>query len=189
MKERKSEQMGSYELVSAKVDGRYLGVVWLLGEDGKRTKLESTQGEGIDEVLAGLRANVDERLQNRAAATEGVEPEIAALAATFRKLLPRLSPGQLKMLQAHYRAPERRCSATELAKAGGWKTFSSANLHYGSVGWWLYCEHPRTLPIDEKTGKPNGIFMLADGSREGKEDWLWTMRPLIAEALAAAGLV
>ncbi len=186
---RKSEQMGNYDLVSAKVNGRYIGVVWLLGEDGKRTRIEEIEGEGIDAVLDALRAIVYAQLQVRAAAAEGAEPDVAALAASFRRMAPRLSEGQLKMLSAHYHATDRCCTATKLANAAGWKTFTSANLHYGNIGWWLYCEHPRTLPMDEKTGKPISTFMLADGVRQGKDEWLWTMRPYIAEALETSGLL
>ncbi|MDE3010657.1 MAG: hypothetical protein KGI67_07185 [Pseudomonadota bacterium] len=189
MDERKSEQMGSYELVAAKVSGRYQGAVWLLGEDGKREKIEASEGASIDEVLSGLRSLVNERLQNRALAADGATPDVASLVKSFRRMAGRLSEGQLKMLCAHYNAPDRRCTASELATAAGWKTFSLANLHYGTVGWWLYCEHPRVLPIDEKTGKAITTFMLADGAREGKEDWVWTMHPYIAEALEASGLM
>jgi len=190
MDEHKSETIGGYELVAAYYKGKYRGVVWQLEEGGiKKQKIESLDGDSIDEVLERLRDKVSERLLERANNAADLPPRVDAIATSFRKIAPRLSLGQLQMLRAHYKAPERRCSATELAAAAGWKTHAPANLHYGKLGWWLYGEHPTVLPRDSANGTFNYTFMLADGVRKQKEDWIWTMHPHIAEALLASGVL
>lgn len=190
MDEHESETIGGYELVAAHYKGKYCGVVWQLEEGGTRKqKIESLEGRSITEVLELLRDKVSARLLARATIAEGSIPNINAIAASFRKIAPRLSLAQIQMLKAHYSAPERRCSATELAAAAGWRTYSPANLHYGRVGWWLYGEHPTVLPRDSATGRFIYTFMLADGVRKGKEDWTWTMHPHIAEALRVSGVL
>lgn len=45
-----------------------------------------------------------------------------------------LHANQLAMLKAHAETGERGMTATELAKAGGYSDYSSANMHYGKAG-------------------------------------------------------
>ena len=190
MDEHETEAIGGYELVAAHYRGKYCGVVWQLEEGGtKKQKIESIEGGSIAEVLELLRDKVSARLLARATSAEGSTPDIDAIASSFRKIAPRLSSAQIQMLKAHYSAPDRRCSATELAAAAGWRTYPPANLHYGKVGWWLYGEHPTVLPRDRATGRFIYTFMLADGVRKENEDWIWTMHPHIAEALRASSVL
>lgn len=88
----------------------------------------------------------------------------------------------MRMLQAHYHAPDRTLTATQMAKALGYPKYSAANLHYGKlarlvgeqIGW-----HP--LP-DE------AIFVLVTFEKPHRE-WRWIMRPSVAQALEQLGWV
>lgn len=92
---------------------------------------------------------------------------------------------QRQMLRAHFSAPDRSVTARQLATAVGLSSFNAANLHYGKLGRLLF----------SVLGKPAGadnIFILAElippGERNNKE-WLWVMRPQVAQALQLLGFV
>ncbi|NTV46454.1 MAG: HNH endonuclease [Chlorobiales bacterium] len=88
----------------------------------------------------------------------------------------------MRMLYAHYHAPNRKLTATQMAKIMGYSSFSSANLHYGklgravgkALGW-----HP--LPT-------TFVFVIAEFEKPQRE-WLWIMRPEVAIALEQLGWV
>ncbi|MEX3686462.1 hypothetical protein AB3X91_07610 [Paraburkholderia sp. BR14263] len=118
----------------------------------------------------------------------------AAYTRALEAVLPELSTGQLKMLQAHYRAPDRIITATELAKAAGYSNYSGANLQYGNLGKAVHAHHPVDLPV-----RSNGTLVytcaLADSpdlepsATEDDSHWRWRMLPSLAFALCALGLV
>jgi 5-methylcytosine-specific restriction protein A len=92
---------------------------------------------------------------------------------------------QLQMLLAHYSAPDHSVTARQLAAAVGLANFNAANLHYGKLGRLLF----------SVLGKPAGadnVFILADlvppGER-GNKEWLWVMRPQVAQTLQVLGFV
>lgn len=92
---------------------------------------------------------------------------------------------QRQMLRAHYSAPHRSITARQLAAAVGLANFNAANLHYGKLGRLL-------VSVLGKPADADNVFMLADlvppGERSNKE-WLWVMRPQVAQALKLLGFV
>lgn len=93
------------------------------------------------------------------------------------------------MIRAHYRAPDHRITATLLADAAGYASYSPANLHYGTIGRLLYEELPMELPV-RKDGSLIYTYMLAvAGDKSGPEEhWVWQMRPEVAAAVEVLGL-
>ena len=96
-----------------------------------------------------------------------------------------ISDLQRQLLRAHYSAPNRSVTARRLAIAVGLANFNAANLHYGKLGRLLF----------SVLGKPAGadnVFILANlvppGER-GNKEWLWVMRPQVAQALQLLGFV
>lgn len=93
-----------------------------------------------------------------------------------------VAPHHVRMLQAHYHAPDRTLTATQMAKAVGYPNFSSANLHYGilgrvvgtALGW---NPLPTTL-----------VYVLAEFQKPARE-WFWILRPSLAAALERLGWV
>lgn len=53
-------------------------------------------------------------------------------ATAFRRVM--MAPHHMRMLQAHYHAPDRTLTATQMSKALGYPTYAAANLHYGRLG-------------------------------------------------------
>ena len=109
--------------------------------------------------------------------------------AAFRHILPRLSEGHRAMLKAHFHAPDRIITATQLARAAGYHGHGAANLQYGFVGRYLFEELPTPLEI-RKDGTPIYTMALATGvDRQGEEhEWRWQMRPEVAAAIRYLGL-
>jgi len=89
---------------------------------------------------------------------------------------------QIRLLQTHYSAPRRTLTATQMARAMGYKSYTASNLHYGHIGKMV---GQRLVPsfLPEQT-----VFVLVTFAKPGKE-WLWTMRPAFAKALEQLKLV
>jgi putative restriction endonuclease len=95
---------------------------------------------------------------------------------------PGVAPYHRRMLQAHYHAPDRTLTATQMAKAVGYDGFGVANLHYGKLGRIVgtalgWTPLPTTL-----------VGVLAEFEKPERE-WHWIMRPAVAAALEQLGWV
>lgn len=181
---RKREEYRRHVLVVAERNGRWVGRAW------KQSKtVADSEGETAERVLESLRAAVDSRF-DLVAISRGRSPKAEEYIAALRAIQDKLSDGHLAMLKAHYHAPGRRMTATELALAAGYANYSAANLQYGLVGKAIYEEVPLELP-KRSDGSPIYTFTLAtqgDPSAE-EEHWIWEMRPELAHAIEQLGLM
>lgn len=187
MDDKKSEVVGPYTLVAMFYKGGYQGVIWKGG-----SKVENITGDSVDECLAKVRDRLGDLLQAEAIARQDSSPTVTETIAAVHRIAPRLSQGQLLMLRAHYNAPNRCITATQLSQAANYEGFQSANLQYGRVGWLLYGELPTPLPRRKSDGTLIYTCALAEEDDQRADDeahWLWKMRPHVAEALAAAKVV
>jgi hypothetical protein len=118
--------------------------------------------------------------------TDFIVPNAAAFRDALARLAGSIPENYLKMLQAHYAAPARTITATELARAVGYKTYSGANLHYGKLA---------ALLASELSWSSEDFLMLkliVDFVLPGEadnEEILWVMRPELADALTSLGWV
>ncbi len=92
--------------------------------------------------------------------------------AAFRRL--NMAPHHVRMLQAHYYAKDHKLTATQMAKAMGYKNFNASNLHYGKLGR-LVGEIIGWVP--ETT-----LYVLVEFEKPGYE-WVWILRPEVAQAI------
>jgi len=184
MDDKKSELVGPYTLVASFHKGAYRGVIWRGG-----AKVEDLTGDSVDDCLAKVRDRLGDLLQAEAVARKDSSPSVSETVAALHRIVPRFSHGQLLMLRAHYNAPNRCITATQLAQAANYEGYQSANLQYGRVGWLLYGELPTPLPRRPSDGKLIYTCALAEEEDQRAADeaqWIWKMRPHVAEALAAA---
>lgn len=116
-------------------------------------------------------------------------PDTANTEDYRRALLALESQGQItetrrKLLRLHYRFYHHQATMTQIAEAMGWKSFSSANVHYGRLGQ-LVGEH---LGFEFK---PGGAYSSALCTfvepQEPGDHWLTIMRPQVADALRDLG--
>ena len=89
---------------------------------------------------------------------------------------------QMRMLQAHYHAPNRTLTATQMSKALGYPGYRAANLHYGTLGR-LVGEQIGWRPLPEQT-----VYVLVTFDKP-EHEWHWIMRPRVAKALEQLGWV
>lgn len=84
------------------------------------------------------------------------------------------------MLIQHYRAPERRVTASKLAAKVGYKNHSAVNLQYGILGEKLASLMGWRRPSDSQASYALASFIAP--SHSGHE-WIWAMHPNLARAI------
>src|SRR3990172_2675103 len=92
-----------------------------------------------------------------------------------------ISPHHIKMIQAHYYAPDRTMTASQMAKAMGYHNHNAANLHYGKFGR-LVGNAFGWDPTAEESQGADAVYILAELKKPGRY-WLWIMRPEVAQAI------
>ena len=83
----------------------------------------------------------------------------------------------VRMLTTHSSILNEDITASEMARAVGYKNFNAANLHYGKLGKRL--ANSLGIDIDENYC----VFVLATFEYDGHE-WHWIMRPQVKQALS-----
>ena len=106
-------------------------------------------------------------------------PSVSQYAAAF-SAVGGLPDSYGKMLRAHYYAPNRTVTAAQLSKAVGYGTYNAANLNYGKLGR-LVGEQLDWLPSER-----SGVLLTF---KKTANEWHWTMRPEVAQALELLGWV
>jgi hypothetical protein len=105
--------------------------------------------------------------------------KVADYVSALKKL--RLYKRDLEMLKAHYDAPERTITATQMAGALGFDSYGGANLHYGILAGRV----GKRLKL-----KPNtSLFVLVTFDWPEGGECKWIMRRQIAKALELLGWV
>ena len=107
-------------------------------------------------------------------------PDSAGFQRALERLRGSIPRVYIELLRSHYAAPEHTITATQLARAVGYKNHSAANLHYGRLAALLKSE------LNWSTGNSVGIKLLVtfvDPGERNNTEILWIMRPQLAEAL------
>lgn len=92
---------------------------------------------------------------------------------------------QRQMLLAHFSAPDRSITARQLAAAVGLSKFNAANLHYGKLARLL----GSMLGNNPAADNVSLLASLVPPGTRGNKEWLWVMRPQVAQALQLLGFV
>ena len=181
--DRVKEVYRQHTILAAWDKGKCKGRIWR-----DKVILHDTEGTNVPETLEYLKKFIDEKMEVEAQKA-GSTPDEARVLEALRTILPMLHDGQFAMLKAHYHAKDQVMTATELAHAAGYSSYSSANVHYGNVGKYLYELSPIELP-KYKDGTPVYTFYLAEGPTESdiEGDWRWKLRPEVSKAIADLGL-
>jgi hypothetical protein len=143
-------------------------------------QIGSTEQEAILAVKASLDAA---RLEQRASRGPGGIPT----AAEYRTAMAAVSmtDEMRAMLNAHLWASDHILTATELAHAGGYDSYTSANSQYGTLARRIAEELEWEPPIVD--GTQTWTLALATGADEGepteRAEWRWKLRPEVVEAL------
>lgn len=86
--------------------------------------------DSLEEAERKVRAAIDAEL---GPAVSTADAGVAAYVTALEAIRP-ITEGQRRMLAAHYRAPNKIITATQLAKAAGYADYRGANIQYGALG-------------------------------------------------------
>jgi len=101
----------------------------------------------------------------------------------------KLHENMIKMLQAHYDAPDRKLTPIQLGEVANYKDYNAVNIHYGKLGR-MILENIGHTPEDKSHGEPIWTTGIAWGERETPEsEWIWTMYDNLAHAIKELGIV
>ena len=152
--------------------------------------MEANSNEEVKELLE---SKFYEMQMKKSAEAGNTEVDDKRMVDALMYIWPHLNPAQQRMIQAQYRASNRRMTTLEMAKVAGYKSYHPVNLFYGQAGFMLFGELPRNLEEKTKAGVPIYSFMLSKGVGEPKykdgETWIWELLPEVARGLKLAGLV
>ncbi len=158
-------------------------------------------GATPDEALEAAKIWLDRRaeVEARVRATTHI-PSVEA----YREALSviEINAAETAMLDAHIAAPRHTLTATQLAEAAGWDSWSSANLHYGLLGRKI-AEAMRWTPPLRPDGTEIWTMAIATGPHDiegGAEidmagllatyenggQFEWVVRPQLVEALTGS---
>ena len=139
-----------------------------------------------EDAVRKLRCSLDDRdAQQRNARKNGV-PTAQEFADVIARLDSSIGKHHWLMLRALLAAPNRTLTATEIAAAAGYPSFSSANAHLGKLAR-LIAEDLDYTPPTQSDGTQIWTMALATGPDLNVRDddglWRWTLRSEVAEAL------
>lgn len=138
-------------------------------------------------AIAALVAHLDDKDHERRLAGRVVEgglrlPGEAEFAEALRSVA--LSDAQIRMLKAHARAGDRGLTAGELAHAGGYADYSTANMIYGRagrvVGDALGIAAP---PAETREGDVPTALLASAGPRRANGYFVWVMHVELRRAV------
>ncbi len=109
-------------------------------------------------------------------------PSVEQYKQAFEFIRGSLSEGRIAMLRAQFLAPDHTLTATELAKAAGYKNFRGTNLQYGLLGAEL-----RHILGYQGDGQESYILSSFYPPETEDEDWLFIMHPNVVQALDELG--
>lgn len=113
-----------------------------------------------------------------------VDEYVRALSALESRINDRLR----RLLQAHYAAPNRTATATELAASVGIESHAVVNSYYGKLGHQL-CDFLSIEPSMRPEGTHRWWSVWSSGWTTSGGSFMWRMLPQVAEALERLGWV
>ena len=173
--------------------GRYVSCTLAAGSKVRARALLGSKAVGdaegptLDEALRAMRTFLDDRDARQRAAREDGLPTAEEFVNAFPRLDTEITERHWLMLKALLTAPGRTLTATEIAAAAGYSSFSSANLNLGTLAR-IVAEDLGYRPDRRADGSPRWTTTFATGADPSlcEDDglWRWTMRPQFAECLA-----
>jgi hypothetical protein len=173
-----------HKIIAAVFKGEVAAAVYLGKSSATSDRFRS---ERIEDAVALAKRWVDQKYAASA------ESRRAAHIATTQEYVDALTArppkdNEVAMLKAH--AARQIMTAGQLAEAAGYQSFSSANVHYGTLGREL-SEILHLTPKMRSDGTSIWTSVLADGidpSGELSPEYKWQMHPELIDALKHLGI-
>lgn len=138
-------------------------------------------------AVAALTTHLDEMERERRLAgrmtTDGFRlPDEEAFVEALQSVT--LADAQLRMLKAHAQAGDRGLTAEELAYAGGYADYSTANMIYGRAGRMVGNALGITAPPAEtREGDVPTALLASEGPRRANGHFVWVMHVELRRAV------
>ena len=179
-------RIGRYEVALRNTGEKFEFAV--LDKDGSLVRRDSADSR--DNALAMAQSLIsDVQSQQNSKRKNGI-PTAEEFAESLSRIRP--SDAQWEMLFAHYKAPNRQLSATQLSEAAGYGSFTAANSQYGALGRKLSEDLEFETPLHYDDGRPFWTSVLTlDNVPATDEDtghFKHTMREEVARALEILGV-
>lgn len=183
MKDRMDLNHGRFRVIGGVLNGKARAIAYL----GTR-KITESEGADVEEAVMAVQAALDARERSRASKRR--EPYIGTVddyTEAFEQVT--LAEHERRMLLAHARAPQQTMTATELAQAAGYDSFTSANAHYGKLAKKIGDAAGLPPRPSDQRDEVTYTFTLASGEGEPGEHWRWTLHPEVLDALNSLNIV
>ena len=147
-----------------------VGVIWRDGE-----KVFHAERNTLDDVFALLESQHAELVVSQLQTNTTTSPTAELARKAFAALAPDLPVNRLRMLRAHFHAPEQCITARQLAEAAGYANYGSANLQYGLLAADFWALLPTAIK-QRKDGTRIWTFALAEAGNvetAKEEEWVW----------------
>lgn len=198
--ERTQIEHGRYEIVGALRHGKARAIAFF----PKGVKVAEAPGEtvqeAIDAVIATLEGVKAEWIGKRRMTDHGFAVPLPEEYAEALQAI-RMNDKERRMLATHAAAGEAGLTATQLARGGGYDTWSAANLTYGGLGKKvadvLGLEAPGSLKRRGRAVQTGVLAWSPDATMDGDNpdlhdeaasQWVWQMYPELREALESLNM-
>ena len=179
---------GGFEIKIGKLNEGYRYNAFKKGTDSQHFKNHEyfkSKEEALDYVKNKILEHNQTTLQKRVNGIPTAEEFVEAINAV------KPTDGQWAMLKAHFRAPERKLTSTQLAEAADYEHFYAANTQYGSLGSNIAHYLNFTPPGKYDDGKPLWITTITEDNHDNSEEdtghFQHILREEVAEALKILG--
>lgn len=184
---RKVMEYRGYKIIASDLNGRPQAQIY---RNKQIVTQERFEAETFDPVIQKAKSWIDQNVQKDA------QNRRAPHIATANKYAEYLRAGSLRdheraMLLAHSKA--QVLTATELAAAAGWDTYSSANYHYGTLGKSMNRALGLGTPVSDD-GFEIWTMTLAGAADDDQTDpdvghFRWMIHPELVEGMLLAGVI
>lgn len=172
------EDYRNYDLVSRFWKGSYRGKVWKSGE-----AFDEFKGNSLEEIIQIMRAEVDERIDEKTNERHLQPPTSKQLKQAFTSIWKKLTPQQINLLKAHVNSTEFKVNLTQLQRAGGFSSTTQTMLEYAKIGNRLtneLCYLPNTPPNRDPA---LAVLLEFDTDKTHTDNEFWVLQVPIALAI------
>lgn len=113
-----------------------------------------------------------------------MKPRYELIVADFVRAFVALSPvheNHIAILRCHARAPDRRRTATQLAREVGYHNYNAVNLQYGHLAARV------GAALGMRDASLSLLVEFIEPGQEGNAQWELILRPAVAAAVAEMG--
>lgn len=151
------EDYCNYDLIARCWDDEYRGRVWK-----NKQRIADCEGGDLDEIMAALRAIVDDIQAEKRRKRGRKKPTTREMADAILSIEPKLSRTQKMMLVIHSKSPGHRISLRALCRVGDHASPEAAFANYAEIGRRLGDELGHLPRLRRKNHDPGMALLIEE---------------------------